>query len=226
MAIEVTSDSMQRTVSLGRAIARIVQPGDVIALRGELGAGKTQWVRGLAEGLGADPRGVSSPTFVVMQEYPASLPILHIDAYRINSLNDLETTGWTPELAEQSVSVIEWADRIASELPANRLEIELQHLDDHRRRIIIEPMGIYETRRGLMTVVTDWTEHSMEIGCKCPICSKMTSSQVATFPFCSPRCKQVDLGRWLTGAYRIERSVDWENDDLGQLESGLDDSEV
>lgn len=229
MEIELVSTSVERTVALGRAVARIVQPGDVIALRGELGAGKTQWVRGLAEGLGADPRNVSSPTFVVMQEYAtACLPIpgvsgvsgvLHMDAYRIHSLNDLETTGWTPEVAAQSVSVIEWADRIASELPADRLDIDFEHIDDHQRRIVMHAMGNFEYRAGLLTIISDWRERSVEIGCKCPICSKEVRQGAATFPFCSARCKQVDLGRWFTGAYRIERSVDWANDDLGQLES-------
>ncbi|MHB1157372.1 MAG: tRNA (adenosine(37)-N6)-threonylcarbamoyltransferase complex ATPase subunit type 1 TsaE [Phycisphaerales bacterium] len=221
MEFELVSTSVERTVALGRAVARIVQPGDVIALRGELGAGKTQWVRGLAEGLGADPRNVSSPTFVMMQEYAtACLPVLHIDAYRIHSMNDLETTGWTTEVAAQSVSVIEWAGRIASELPADRLDIDLEHIDDHQRRIVMHTMGNFEYRAGLLTAVSEWRERSIKNGCKCPICGKEVQQGVATFPFCSARCKQVDLGRWFTGAYRIERSVDWANDDLGRLESG------
>ncbi len=137
--------SAEQTVALGRAIAAVLRSGDVIALTGELGAGKTQIVRGLAQGLGADPTHVASPTFVIVHEYttPSDSPgLIHIDAYRLKSLADLESIGWETAqdgghgLADAftgSVVAIEWADRLQDQLPPDRLEVRLEHTGpDHR----------------------------------------------------------------------------------------------
>ena len=103
--------SVDRTMALGRTLARHVAGGDVIALIGDLGAGKTCLVRGLADGLGIDASDVASPTFVLMHEYdnPTGRPVLvHIDAYRITDAADLATIGWQPgggELAAQAVAL-------------------------------------------------------------------------------------------------------------------------
>src|SRR5690606_14193324 len=97
-AAHLQSRSASDTTSIGAAIGRLAKQGDIIALQGELGAGKTQFVRGLAMGMGIDPRSVSSPTFVFVQEYepedPEALVLVHIDAYRLQGPSDLAGIGW------------------------------------------------------------------------------------------------------------------------------------
>jgi len=237
--ITITSRSVEQTLDIGRAVATIVRQGDVIALVGELGAGKTQLIRGLAAGLGADERAVCSPTFVLMQEYethPAdgalpdgSLPgaLLHIDAYRIDALDELETTGWSPELAAESISAVEWADRIAGQLPRDHLRIRLDHAGSSRRRITFDFMGGWSERREVLAECLE-SLSDVEAGAPprqspCPVCSAAVPEQSPNFPFCSTRCRQVDLGRWLDGRHTLTRDIDWENDDLSSMETKRDD---
>ena len=150
------SSSPEQTMSVGRAIGACCQVGDIIALDGELGAGKTQFVRGLAEGLGLDPRHVSSPTFVMVQEYEhageggqADLPVLvHIDAYRLRSAEDLESIGWDcdgAELRDQAVVAIEWASLIRPALGADYLSVAIAH-ESQGRRISLSPSGLWSDR--------------------------------------------------------------------------------
>ena len=140
------------TLKLGRAIGAMCAVGDVVALDGELGAGKTQLVRGLAEGLGLDPRQVSSPTFVFMQEYlPASTqgdsPVLvHMDAYRLEGAEDLATLGWDDGLLDGAVLAVEWAERIADHLGPDRLQVTLEHAGDSARQVEIEAAGTWVGR--------------------------------------------------------------------------------
>lgn len=152
--IVIDTDTAAQTAAVGAAVGRCCVAGDLIALQGELGAGKTQFVRGLAEGLGLNPRHVSSPTFVMAQEYePANdqsgRPILvHIDAYRIKSEDDLTSIGWHgygEELREQAVVAIEWAGLIRPALGEDVLWIELQH-EAHGRRISLSANGLWTDR--------------------------------------------------------------------------------
>lgn len=212
--ITLETRSVEQTMNVGRAVGRLCRRGDVIGLSGELGAGKTQFVRGLAEQLGADGRAVSSPTFVIMQEYDADPPVLHIDAYRIESLDEVAALGWTEELVGDSVSVIEWADRIAEELPADRLEITIAHRDPTRRELTLAGRGDWADRLAMLRPVDPGSDEPLS-AIRCPVCRKPASP--AFSPFCSKQCKMVDLNRWFTGDYRLSREVDWENDDLAQL---------
>lgn len=101
--------------------------GLVIALRGPLGAGKTLFVKGLAEGLGVAPERVSSPTFVIASEYPLAdgRVLVHVDLYRVATLGELESAGLRDWLAPANVVAVEWADRLPEALPADRLEVAL-----------------------------------------------------------------------------------------------------
>ena len=114
---------------MARALSSVLEEGGiVIALSGPLGAGKTGFVKGLAEGLGLDPGIVSSPTFVIAHEYPVArrgMRLVHLDLYRLERAAELEATGFLDVLDERSVVAIEWADRIPSALPPDHLEIEL-----------------------------------------------------------------------------------------------------
>ena len=124
------SETEQAGESLGRSLAR----GTVILLYGELGAGKTAFVRGLARGLGAAPDAVSSPTFTIVQEYAgARATLYHVDLYRLSPA-EIEDLGLDDLLASEGVVAIEWADRWPHR-PHGAIEVRLDHIGDDRRRI-------------------------------------------------------------------------------------------
>lgn len=127
------------TESFGRRFAETLAPGDVVALDGPLGAGKTHLVRAIAEGLGiANPALVSSPTFVLIQEYPARLPIYHFDAYRLRGPEELIAIGGHEYLDGDGVCLIEWADRVRSILPPRTISIRIEPTGATSRRFHID----------------------------------------------------------------------------------------
>jgi tRNA threonylcarbamoyladenosine biosynthesis protein TsaE len=119
------SDSPEATRALGREIGVHAAPGTVLALVGELGAGKTQLAKGVAEGLGV-PTVVNSPTFVLMNEHVGRLRLFHVDAYRLDDPEQALASGLLDEREADGIVVIEWADRLAGWLPDDRLEIHLE----------------------------------------------------------------------------------------------------
>jgi tRNA threonylcarbamoyladenosine biosynthesis protein TsaE len=138
----VETDSVAATQALGEHLAARVRAGDVIALVGGLGAGKTQLVKGLAGGLGVtDPRRVTSPTFVLIHEYQGRLPIFHADAYRLRSGAELAEVGIEEDYAAGGLTVIEWADRAAECLPEAYLRIEAAITGESRRRFTLTDVG-------------------------------------------------------------------------------------
>ena len=133
----VVSESEQETADLGASMARSLEPGSVVLLEGELGAGKTAFVRGLAVGLGAPEDEVSSPTFTLIQEYRGRVPFLHADLYRISGA-EAEDLG-LDELGGDGVVAIEWAEKLARR-PAGAVEVRIEDLGGDRRRItIVQP---------------------------------------------------------------------------------------
>jgi len=137
--------SLRDTRRLGLALGRTACGGDVLALFGNLGTGKTTLVRGLAEGLCAEPASVSSPTFTLIQEYPGRLRLIHTDLYRLTG-SQLEDTGLTEYLDDRTVLAIEWAERWNAGLPADRLDIQLKHRTAATRRATLIPYGPSSTR--------------------------------------------------------------------------------
>lgn len=137
----VTASSAHDTDRLGQAIGQGLRGGETLALFGPLGAGKTALVRGIAQGLGAAPASVSSPTFVLIHEYRGRLPLAHVDLYRLNSARELESTGLTDYLNGSTVTAIEWADKGLALLPEDRLEIELRHRTVGSRTIRLRATG-------------------------------------------------------------------------------------
>jgi tRNA threonylcarbamoyladenosine biosynthesis protein TsaE len=180
------------TKTLAMQLARQLKPGDVLAINGQLGAGKTAFVRGLVEGLGGNPEQVSSPTFVISQEYVTpKCTVVHIDAYRLAGAEELDTIGWD-ELIESGGAVIavEWAERIEAALPSDAVRITIEHVpgETTQRAIMIQRAAAPKTL-------------------PCPICKSPTPADAEFAPFCSQRCKRADLGRWLSGKYTISRPV-------------------
>jgi len=130
------------TAEFGRRLAPVLFSGAVIGLIGQLGAGKTRLVRAIAEGLDiADPRAVSSPTFVLIQEYNAGLPIYHFDAYRLHSEAEFFDLGAHEYFQGQGVCLVEWADRVQGCLPAEHLRIHIHVTGPDSRKFVIEGYG-------------------------------------------------------------------------------------
>lgn len=134
-----SSDSPDQTERIAAALAIDLRAGDCIALNGELGAGKTRFVRGIVRGLGGDPDLVSSPTFVLLNIYDApKLTIYHLDAYRVAGADDLEAIGLSELLDQPGVVIVEWASRVKQLLPENCIQINLEVTGEHTREIQIE----------------------------------------------------------------------------------------
>ncbi len=122
-----TTHNDRETEAIGRALAGFLSPGDVLALHGDLGAGKTHLVRGLCAALGIDAARVSSPTFTLIHEYDAPVPVYHIDAYRIARAAELLDLGFDEYLSAGAIVVIEWAERVASLLPPETYHLCIEH---------------------------------------------------------------------------------------------------
>lgn len=138
--IDLISHSESQTRRLGARLATFLQPGDVLALIGELGTGKTRWAQGVCQGLDVvEP--VISPTFTLVNEYHGRLPVYHIDLYRLADTSEVLTFGLEDYLYGDGVSLIEWAERADSYLPPNYLAVELHHLEETKRRVVLHPHG-------------------------------------------------------------------------------------
>lgn len=118
-----------------------LQGGEVFALYGEVGTGKTALVRGIATGLGAASRSVSSPTFVLIHEYQGRLPLAHADLYRLESVQTLPYLGLEEYFDGRTVVAVEWAERAMNELPRDRIELRFTHQSETERTIIITATG-------------------------------------------------------------------------------------
>lgn len=124
------------TAAAGRELAASLEPGSVILLHGDLGAGKTVFVRGLAEGLGGQRDEVSSPTFTIMQEYRGGrLPLFHVDLYRLNDVREIDDLG-LDEIAADGVLAIEWAEKVPRPI-AHAITVHIERTDDETRTIEI-----------------------------------------------------------------------------------------
>jgi len=135
----VTTRNEQQTIDLGEKIAKRLKPGDLVALSGDLGAGKTTLVKGIAKGLGVkDYRHVNSPSFVLVKEYKGKVPLYHFDIYRLNKLKDIEDIGYEDYLGGRGVVVIEWAKKMGRILPKKYLEITLKIKNPNQRVINIK----------------------------------------------------------------------------------------
>lgn len=134
----ITTHSQEETAAVGRKLAARLQPGSVLLLVGDLGAGKTALVRGLAEGLGVAPEEVSSPTFTLMQEYRGGrVPLIHVDLYRLNDPREIDDLG-LEELGLDSVLAIEWAEKLPRPF-TGAIDVRIEHAGDNERQVTIAP---------------------------------------------------------------------------------------
>jgi tRNA threonylcarbamoyl adenosine modification protein YjeE len=221
--LSLRSESEAQTMAIARTIAGELRGGQVIALEGPLGSGKTCFVRGLAAGLGLDSKSVSSPTFVICQEYdrPRSadrrdsqamlIPLVHIDAYRLSGPEDLETIGWSEMLeARDTVIAVEWPSRIAAALPTDRIEVTFEHTGEHSRLLTISGLagGAMERLKSLGNA----SGAASTAAAVCRICGKPVPAGATTLPFCSDRCRLADLNRWFNEGYRTSREIQMDDE--------------
>ena len=143
-----TTRSEAETEALGVAIAPLLPPTAAIALHGDLAAGKTAFVRGLARAFGFEG-AVNSPTFTLVNQYGQNPPLYHLDLYRLTTLGELADLG-IEDLFDQGICAIEWAERAGALLPPSRLEIHLQHAGGDGRTIVIENVDL---------LPNGWTQH-------------------------------------------------------------------
>ena len=135
--IEIMSANHEQTRALARRIGEKLQEGDILALSGELGSGKTCFAGGVARGLGVGEKyQITSPTFTLINEYPARLKLYHFDVYRLNGYADLDDLGLQEILASRGVVIIEWAEKIREVLPDDAIFINFEYIDENKRKII------------------------------------------------------------------------------------------
>lgn len=136
---ELLISSVEETERLAGMIANLLQPGDVLTLEGDLGAGKTTFTKGLAKGLGIQ-RTVNSPTFTILKQYEdGRIPLNHMDVYRL--ADQEEDLGWDELFYGESITIIEWAHLIQDELPEERLDIRIERISDTERKFVFHPFG-------------------------------------------------------------------------------------
>lgn len=188
MKIQWHSHNEDQTAELARTLAGVLQAGDVVALSGPLGAGKTTFVRALACAMGADVRLVSSPTFVLVNEYPteSGFPLVHMDAYRLGGADDLDALGWDQYVgpdAQPCVLVVEWAERIGDELGPEAAELRITPTGETDREFVLAVPESWQDRANL-------PEPSSDHG-----------------PFPDKRSQMADLYKWFSGQYTISRDL-------------------
>jgi tRNA threonylcarbamoyladenosine biosynthesis protein TsaE len=132
----LTTTDPDATRAVAAALATAARPGDLIALRGDLGAGKTQFAKGFGAGLGVTAT-INSPSFVLMAEYEGRLPLFHIDLYRLDDARDAIAGGLLDERQAEGVTLVEWAERLGDALPAERLEVAIEGSGEEPRTIVV-----------------------------------------------------------------------------------------
>ena len=149
--LSLTTNSEQETQTLGQVLAEVIVPGTVVALNGQLGAGKTNFVRAVCGGLGIDVSQVNSPTFVLLQTYAGGrLTVAHFDTYRLADVDEFLAIGGDEYLSDaELVCFVEWAERIREILPGDHLVVEISHAGEASRHFTFNATG--EVSRNLLT---------------------------------------------------------------------------
>ncbi|MGI6577917.1 MAG: tRNA (adenosine(37)-N6)-threonylcarbamoyltransferase complex ATPase subunit type 1 TsaE [Eubacteriales bacterium] len=140
IVIEVNTHSEVETEQVGEKLGKLLKPGSVVALFGDMGAGKTAFVRGLVRATGFNGR-VTSPTYSIVNEYNGPIPVFHFDMYRLRGDEEFYELGWEDYLVRGGICVVEWSERIIDALPENAIHVTLKALGDERLIRIEENLG-------------------------------------------------------------------------------------
>jgi tRNA threonylcarbamoyladenosine biosynthesis protein TsaE len=155
MTFTTVTRSAADTSALAQRVGALLRPGDVVVLAGELGAGKTVFAKGIALALGiTEP--VVSPSFTIVREYDAPVPLVHVDVYRLDHLQELHDLGFDDLVGEESVTVVEWGDRVSAVLPAERLDVRLDagDADDDRSVTVIATGASWAVRADALAALS------------------------------------------------------------------------
>jgi tRNA threonylcarbamoyladenosine biosynthesis protein TsaE len=156
--LHIITHSADETHAVGKTVGEWIEEKTVIALTGDLGAGKTVWVQGLARGLGVpEDDYVTSPTYTLINEYPGRIPLFHIDLYRLDDTVDIEEIGLMDILHGDGIVAIEWADRLRPYLPPERLDVRLTIEDDSVRKIGLSAYG-----QGTVNLVRNFKKETLQ----------------------------------------------------------------
>lgn len=137
MKLEIISKSVEDTENTGAALVKSIPKSSVVAMYGDLGAGKTAFVRGMARGLNSNSR-VTSPTFTIVNEYSGDTELFHFDMYRLKSGDELFDIGWEDYLSRGGICVVEWSENVKDAFDGSELSVTIEKLSDTERKIIIE----------------------------------------------------------------------------------------
>lgn len=193
------------TEQLGRVIGGMLCPGDALLLEGPLGAGKTTLVRAIAAGLGIDPAMVSSPTFVVINQYPipqSDADLVHVDAYRLSGPGDLESVGWDriADPAFSGILAVEWPERLGvAAIPAwagDPARITLHPASEDSRDVALDLPDSWRNRPGVDALRPRGAT-------VCRVTGRPVAPDSPTWPFADERARMADLYRWLSGGYSV-----------------------
>lgn len=135
-SLTVRLDSPLKTMEFGQLLANALTDGSILALTGELGSGKTQFTRGIGVGLGVPEEQITSPTFTLIQEYPSSPPLIHVDLYRLETPGEIGSLGLVEYFQEPYIVIIEWAERMHDALPTDHLCLEFVYGEQQDTRIV------------------------------------------------------------------------------------------
>lgn len=147
--MRIITRSEEETLKLGVEIGEKLMPGDVVSLNGDLGAGKTHITKGIAMGLGVEDY-ITSPTFIIVNEYEGRLPLYHFDVYRINDIGEMYEIGFEEYLYGNGVCIIEWGKIVDELLPEDTIKIDINKIDDNTREIVIEDSGKLKLQEGVI----------------------------------------------------------------------------
>ena len=219
LTLTINAQTEDATTLAASALARTLEPADTLLLSGDLGAGKTTFVRAAAGALGVPASAISSPTYTLLHEYtlPATTDtglttLAHIDAYRLADPDELHTLG-IDTLIHTAATLIEWPDRIADALtidPAHRFDLRFAHAGPTARRITITTPPDWHDRpraEALLSLAGPGGVQLPEGWTWCPTTRRAVRPSTPTFPFADRNAQLADLGKWASGAYTVSRPI-------------------
>lgn len=213
------STSLDYTAALGAGFADVLAFGDIVTLRGDLGAGKTTFVRAVARHLGVAAGLVASPTFVFINQYPyraadgEQAQLIHVDAYRLTGTDDLDALGWDTLFAPDgsgalasSIALIEWPERIEAGLGGEIANISIRSVSASAREFVFKFPESWSARERLQQFMSREPT-------RCRVTEKWVSPTSPSYPFFDDRARLADLNRWFTGSYSVTREVKPEDEE-------------
>ncbi len=156
--LEVNTKGSEETLRLGEVFGNLLGRGMVVALMGELGTGKTVLTKGLAKGLGvADDREITSPSFVLVNEYSGRVPVYHLDLYRLEGVDEVEDLGWEEFISGSGVTIVEWAEKARTLLPPDRIDVHLRWINLQERKLAFIGRGP-GSKKAVVHLAEKWNE--------------------------------------------------------------------